>query len=89
VSDLDNNLKMNLFPNPTGDFIAVQAEGLLREKVVARLFDPSGKMIEELEIHPGSTIGYFDCRRLYDGVYTVSLESEGRVVTCKQVVAKD
>lgn len=88
VSDLDNNLKMNLFPNPTGDFIAVQAEGLLREKVVARLFDPSGKMIEELEIHPGSTIGYFDCRRLYDGVYTVSLESEGRVVTCKQVVVK-
>jgi hypothetical protein len=88
VSDLDKTLKMNLFPNPAGDFIAVQAEGLLREKVLARLFDATGKQVQELEIHPGSTINYFDCRTLYDGVYTVSLETAGTAVVCKQIVVK-
>ena len=87
VIDTDNSLKMNLFPNPAGDFIAVQAEGLLREKVTARLFDASGKMMQEVEIQPGSTIAYFDCRTLYDGVYSVSMYAGDKVV-CKQVVVR-
>ncbi len=88
VNELDKGLKMNLFPNPAGDFIAVQAEGLLRDKVTARLFDASGKQVQEVDIQPGSTIGYFDCRTLYDGIYMVSMELAGSAVVCKQVVVK-
>lgn len=81
-------LSIAIFPNPSGDFFAIQVEGLLREKMEMRLFDLSGKLMQEAEIQPGSTIGYFDVRTLYEGVYVVSVSVNGQVVTNKKVVVE-
>ncbi|MFN0014371.1 MAG: YHYH protein [Saprospiraceae bacterium] len=86
VHDIAEGLKTTIYPNPASDFIAVQAEGLLRGKIVARLFDLPGRLIQEVEIQPGSTIAYFDCRAVYDGVYLVSIELDGKPVACEQVL---
>lgn len=88
VADLDKSLKINAFPNPATDFVAVQVEGLLRETMTVRLFDAAGKLALETQIHPGSTIAYLDCRTLYDGAYFLSLENNGRTVACQQVLVQ-
>ncbi len=86
--EIKENLNLNVFPNPTSDFVAVQVEGLIRDKIAACLFDISGKLLQETDIQPGSTIGYLDCRTLYDGVYLVSFEKNGQILGCERVVVK-
>ncbi len=82
------DLNIGIFPNPSGDFFAVQVEGLLREKMDLRLFDQSGKLMQETAIQPGSTIGYLDARTLYPGIYVVAFSIDGRVISSKKVVVE-
>ncbi len=89
VSESDlKSLQVAVFPNPTGDFFAIQVEGLLRGKMDVRLFDLTGKLVQEAEIQPGSTIGYLDARTLYPGVYLVSVSMDGVLVSSKKVVVE-
>ncbi|MEK7254856.1 MAG: YHYH protein [Bacteroidota bacterium] len=88
VHELGEDLKLSIFPNPASDFIAVQASGILREKMEIRLFDLSGKWMQTAEIQPGSTIAYFDCSALYNGVYLVSVEQNGQVLSTEKVSVK-
>jgi len=83
-----NDFEIVIFPNPSGDFFAIQIEGLLREKMDLRLFDLSGRLMQETEIQAGSTIGYFDVRTLYAGVYVVSILVNGQVISNKKVVVE-
>lgn len=64
---------VGVYPNPTGDLIAVQISGLLRENAGVRLFDVQGKLVRTETIPQGSTIWYLDTRTLYDGTYTVEV----------------
>lgn len=75
-----------VFPNPTGDFFAVQASGLLREKLDVRMFDLSGKLVQTAQIEAGSTIGYLDVRTLYGAVYLVAVSVNGLVISTQKVV---
>ncbi|MBC7775346.1 MAG: YHYH protein [Phycisphaerae bacterium] len=81
-------LNIAIFPNPSGDFFAIQAGALLREKMDLRLYDLSGKLVQETEIQPGSTIGYLDAQTLYAGVYIVSCCVNGQVISNKKVVVE-
>lgn len=81
-------MDVSVFPNPAGDFIAVQAMGLVNETATIRLFDLTGKLMQMNEIQAGSTIGYFDARTLYPGMYVVSVLVKGREVTTKKVVVE-
>ena len=90
VHELGEETSLLIAPNPASEFIAVQARGMVRETWQLRLFDLSGRLWQETEIQPGSTIAYFDCQTLYDGVYLVSVTQGGvNVVTEKVVVKKD
>lgn len=89
VSESDlKSLHVAVFPNPTGDFFAIQVEGLLQRKMDVRLFDLTGKLVQEAEIQAGSTIGYLDARTLYPGVYLVSVSMDGVLVSSKKVVVE-
>ncbi len=66
---------VGVYPNPSGDLIAVQMSGLLRENAGLRLFDPQGKLVRSEVIAQGSTIWYLDTRTLYDGTYFVEVTS--------------
>ena len=87
VSDLRSDIKLTIFPNPSSNFIAVQAKGILRNKMELKLFDLAGKLVQTTEIEAGSTISYFDCRQLPDGVYFVSAGSVGKIEAAEKVVA--
>lgn len=81
-------INVAIYPNPSGDFFAIQVEGLLQNKVDLRLYDLSGKLIQETEIQAGSTIGYLDARTLYPGTYMVALSINGRIISSQPVLVQ-
>lgn len=77
-----------VFPNPAGEFIAVQVGGVLAEKADIELFDLSGRLMQKSAIQAGSTIGYFDVRTLYPGIYLVSVSMGSRSFYTTKVVVE-
>ncbi|MFM2267708.1 MAG: hypothetical protein RL757_1149, partial [Bacteroidota bacterium] len=82
------NLKINVFPNPSADLIAIQMGDLVREDYKIELFDVLGKMVKSTQINKGSTIAYFDTQDLYAGTYLVKISSGNAQITRKVVVEK-
>ncbi|MBL0043948.1 MAG: YHYH protein [Flavobacteriales bacterium] len=78
---------ITVFPNPSGELIAIQAHGILRESLPVSLFDASGKLVRSATIPQGSTIWYLDTRTLYDGLYTVRIGQGDRASQAKVQVA--
>jgi hypothetical protein len=89
VSDGEEEaFRASVFPNPAGEFIAVQVGDLLREKAEMCLYDLSGRLMQTIEIQPGSTIGYFDVRTYYPGIYLIAARLRGREVFSTRVVVE-
>jgi hypothetical protein len=86
VVDAGNAFTFNAFPNPSNDFIAVQAAGFLSENIDVKLFDSTGRLVQEALIHPGSTICYLDTQILYNGIYTISYFSKGALLGSKKIL---
>ena len=72
---LANVIKTSIIisPNPATEFVAVQLGGLQNEDVQLELIDLQGKIIQSDKIVQGSTITYFDVRKLYDGFYFIKV----------------
>ena len=72
---LANNIKTSIIvsPNPATEFVAIQLSGLQNEDVQIELIDLQGKIIQSDKIVQGSTITYFDVRKLYDGFYFIKV----------------
>ena len=70
-----NTIKTSIIvsPNPATEFVAVQLSGLQNEDVQLELIDLQGKIIQSDKIVQGSTITYFDVRKLYDGFYFIKV----------------
>ena len=81
-------IKANVFPNPTNDFIAVQLMGLNKENLKVELFDETGKLIQTASILAGATNTYLDIRTLYSGNYLVKISGTNTLTTKKIVVQK-
>lgn len=81
-------LNPEIFPNPSSDFVAIQLNNLSSENIVISLFDINGKKIDETQIYPGSTIAYFDTRKLYAGDYFITVNSGSSTITKKIVLVK-
>lgn len=81
-------LNPEIFPNPSSDFVAIQLNNLSSENIVISLFDINGKKIDETQIYPGSTIAYFDTRKLYAGDYFITVLSGSSTITKKIVLVK-
>jgi hypothetical protein len=80
--------KMNVYPNPASDAIAIQLNDLTSNTIALELFDLTGKLLQITHILQGSTIAYFDTRTLYEGTYLIKIVNDGNVITKKIVVAK-
>jgi hypothetical protein len=81
--------KVNVYPNPAGDLVAIQMNNLSTCNIRVELFDLTGRLIEFTEIFPGSTIAYFDTQRLYNGDYLIRVKNEKDVVTKKISIIKN
>jgi hypothetical protein len=80
--------RLGIFPNPTGSFLAIQVEGLLREEAEVELLDLSGKRLQTTRVVPGSTIAYLDVQTCYPGTYVVVVRLPGRLPYSRQVVVE-
>jgi len=65
------SLRFDVFPNPSMDLIAIQANGIVKEKILVELFSSTGQLVRNTEITPGRTIAYFDVQTLHQGAYSV------------------
>ena len=83
-------LKTLVYPNPSSDFIAVQAQGLVARAIDLKLFDIHGEMVQETRLEPGSTVAYFDTKTLYSGTYLIAYYSGNIKIGAEKVlVLKD
>ncbi|MEP7196352.1 MAG: YHYH protein [Saprospiraceae bacterium] len=81
-------LEVNLFPNPSYDFIVVQILGLNKENLLIELFDLSGKLVRSSTINPGATNTYLDTKTLYEGSYIVKISGSKSSVIRNVVLSK-
>jgi hypothetical protein len=82
------DLAVSIYPNPAGDFAAVQFSGLVKENVTLELYDITGRFIQKTVMNQGSTIVYFDTRTLYTGEYIVRIYTSSEVISKKISVVK-
>jgi len=85
---LSRDARVNVYPNPAGDLIAVQVEGLLRSDLSMALLDLQGREVRRALIPQGSTIWYLDVRTLYDGEYFLKLGTGPDARSMKVLVAR-
>ena len=71
---------VSIYPNPASDVVAVQLKSFLDADCPVLLFDTRGRLIERKLLPQGSTIAYFDTRRLYAGEYVVVVGEVSRRV---------
>lgn len=86
-NSIDEN-KVNIFPNPATDLIAIQIKDLVKENYEVVLYDVTGKVIEKKTLYQGSTIVYFDTKTLYSGVYFVKIIVGDSVINKKIIIEK-
>jgi hypothetical protein len=82
------DVKLNIFPNPSSDFIAIQVVGLNQENLSIELFDITGKLVQKSSINAGATNTYLDTRTLYAGSYLVKITGPTVSKTSKVVITK-
>jgi hypothetical protein len=82
----DIEIEVNVFPNPTNDFLIVQLNGLNKTNTQIELVDLNGKIVASQTINQGSTIGYIDVSTIYDGNYKVRIITENQIKTISIVV---
>jgi hypothetical protein len=78
----------NVFSVPVSDLVVIQMNGLVREDMHISLYDVTGKLIDQTILYQGSTIAYFDTRRLYSGGYIVRVSSGAKSFSKKIVLMK-
>lgn len=89
VSELNNDqIKVNIFPNPSTDFIAIQLLGLNSENLDIELLDITGKIVNKTTLNQGATNTYLDTKTLYSGNYLVRIIGSKGVTTKKIMISK-
>ncbi len=83
-----SKLTFSAFPNPTGDIISIQVNGLIREDMNVFLYDSHGRLIAKTILYQGSTIAYFDTMKLYSGEYIVKVNNGHETVSKKISIIK-
>ncbi|MEO8085660.1 MAG: YHYH protein [Bacteroidota bacterium] len=78
----------NIFSAASSDLIVIQMNGLVREDVYASIYDITGKLIDRTILYQGSTIAYFDTKKLYSGEYVVLLSSGANLLSRKIIIVK-
>ncbi len=83
-----NGVNVSVFPNPAADLIAIQIKDLVKENCVVELFDVTGKLVDKTILYQGSTIVYFDTKKLYNGIYFVKMRIGNQEINRKIVIEK-
>lgn len=79
---------ISVFPNPTSDLIAVQLNDINQTDLLVKLYDATGKLVDQTTLFQGSTIAYFDVSKAYAGNYIIHITDGTNLVTRKIVLSK-
>ena len=79
---------LNIYPNPTSEFIAVQCVGVNYYDIELSLYDMQGKVVAQDILRKGSTLWYLDTRRLYNGQYVLEMSSVRGMVREKILIQR-
>lgn len=88
LQPLGADFKIEVYPNPASDLIAIQVNDLNKENLQINLFDMTGKLIDTTVLYQGSTIAYFDTEKLYAGEYLITLSNGVSMINKKVVIIK-
>lgn len=86
-ADLDN-YKIDIFPNPANDFIAIQLDNINKENVEVKMYDFNGKLIQTATIYQGTTVAYLDTKALFTGEYLVNFTIDGKETSRKVILSE-
>jgi hypothetical protein len=84
----NEEIKVNIFPNPSNDFIAVQLLGLNKENLSVELYDAVGRLVQKSGINAGATNTYLDTKTLYAGNYLVKASGATTNTVSKVVITE-
>ena len=68
-------MSFDVFPNPSMELIAIQANGLVIKPITVKLISSKGNVVKETKILAGQTIAYFDVQTLHQGAYWVRIST--------------
>jgi hypothetical protein len=85
--DIDES-GINVFPNPSSDFIAIQFSGLLKNDVMIKLIDMNGKLISQKAVRQGQTLTFIETQTIYPGVYFIEVDQNNRRFSKKVIIEK-
>ena len=86
-TDIDN-YKIDVFPNPANDFIAIQLDNINKENVQVNMYDFNGKLIQSAIIYQGTTVAYLDTKALFAGEYLVNFTIDGKETSRKVILSE-
>ncbi|CAN5635251.1 hypothetical protein BH11BAC1_BH11BAC1_12570 [soil metagenome] len=78
----------NIFTVPASDLIVIQMNGLTKENVTISMYDITGKLIDKTILSQGSTIAFFDTKKVYSGEYILHLTSMNNSLSRKIILVK-
>lgn len=85
ITEASATLHFSVFPNPSADVLIVQSTDVHQGTIAVTLVDASGKVIQNQEIYPGSTICYFQVGNLTAGTYFIKVQ-DGLALSTTTVV---
>lgn len=83
-----DNFKIDIFPNPANDFIAIQLDNINKENVEINMYDFNGKFIQKATIYQGSTVAYLDTKALFAGEYLINFTIDGKETSRKVILSE-
>lgn len=83
ISNIDKHSNFKLTLSESQDILAVQCTDIIRTNTEIKLYDMSGKLLRTSILNAGQTISYLDTQTLYNGIYIVSISSEGKELSRK------
>jgi hypothetical protein len=86
-SDIELNASdIVIFPNPAGDIVALQFNGLVRSDISIQLLDLQGNTLRTSAIHAGQTIAYLDVQLLHSGTYFIRIQQGNKSISQKLAI---
>lgn len=81
IDCLSSNNQINLYPNPTRDFVCVENSDLLFNKV--RIFDIKGTLVKQIELNNSKE--KIDMSNLVKGQYVLNFETKDDIIVKKVI----
>jgi len=84
IEDFDKNIIMEVYPNPTSDYITLKVDGTLSGLLSYTMMDISGKPIKNGEIHDNEEL--YNMVDFANGVYLLNIIRNNKVIKSYRII---